>query len=127
MSLGLQRGINVNHVQGGMVLGGSLGKPGSVRGGLGALGQTAPDVRLGGTVDGHLAVVAAENGGDGLAHEVDAEADDGSGVGVLAHGYGVIAHFEGVGDGHEGRGGDSFDALSVQLHLAVPDGVEHAL
>ena len=64
VSLGLQGRINVNNVQGGLVRGGSLSKPGLVRGGLGAFGQTAADVRLGGAVDGSLAVVAAEDGRD---------------------------------------------------------------
>ena len=111
----------------GLVAGGSLGKPGLVRGGLGAFGQTAADVRCGGAVDGSVAVVAAEDGRDGLTHEVDAEADDGLGVGVLAHGHGVVSHFERVGDGYERCGGDAWDALAVELHLAVADGVEDAL
>eukprot|EP00970_Alexandrium_tamarense_P010466 scaffold2131_cov192-Alexandrium_tamarense.AAC.3 len=114
--LGLQRCIDVYDVQCLFVFVCGLGQPSAIGIILGTLCETASNVFGGGTVYGDVGVaVSAEDGRHAFGHEVNAEANDGVDVGLLAHLNGVVSHFERVGNGHQWKGGDAVAGRIVGL------------
>mmetsp|Transcript_12981 Transcript_12981/g.25793 ORF Transcript_12981/g.25793 Transcript_12981/m.25793 type:complete len:354 (-) Transcript_12981:150-1211(-) len=95
--LGLEARVDVNDMQGVLVLG-SLGQPGSVAELLGGLGETATYLPLVTPVHGYVPkAVLGHDGRNALAHEVDAKAGYG-GRAILAHLHSRVAHHQRVAD-----------------------------